>query len=359
MARNKVLGLLLCVLICSNSAYAQKFVWDVDFKFGLDNREYAGMELGAPSFTTFGAVFVPKVGLSFGEGHSLMIGADAERYFGQANPKMRIDPMLYYQFEGPHLQAYAGAFPKKKLAGDYPLAFFDDMSYFDPVVEGTLLRYTGNTWLLEATVDWLSCYDKNKRERFAVYSYGRKDFKFFRLGYFMLMHHFSVSGTLKNVVDDIWLYPFAALEFGNMTPLSKLGLRVGWIQTFQNDRINNTGYVYPGGFQGEFTIEKWGVGISETIYLGKNLHPFYSTLDSEGNPYGGELYFGSRFYGVDSGIYNRLEAYYAPNIGRFLTLKASFVVQYDGYKWGTQQLVRLIVNLNNLQFPKKTACDNG
>ena len=102
-----------------------------------------------------------------------------------------------------------------------------------------------------------------------------------------------------------------------------------------------------------FAIEKWGVGFSETLYLGKNLQPFYSTVDQAGNMYGSELYFGDRFYGTDSGIYNRMELYYAPNIGKYLSLKISFAVHYDGYGWGTQQLARLVVNLNNFQFPKK------
>lgn len=349
MRIRSVIPVFMLLFATSSGLYAQKLLWDVDFKFGLDNREYAGMET-SPSFTAFGAILAPKAGLGWGNGHSVMAGAAIERYFGQVSPLLKVSPLLYYQYEGRHFNAYAGALPMKKLSGDYPRAFFDDMLFFDPVLEGALFRYGSDTWELEAAVDWLSCLDTDVRERFAVYSYGRKDFAFFRMGYSMMMHHFSISGTLKNVVDNIWIYPFLRLDFSGMTPLSQLFLKAGWIQTFQNDRANNTGYVLPGGFQGEFAIEKWGVGISETVYAGGNLQPFFHTPDAKGNIYGTELYFGDRFYGTDSGIYNRTELYYAPDIGRFLSLKISFAVHYDGYGWGTQQLVRLIVNLDDSQF---------
>ena len=70
--------LLLSLGFCSRPLLAQQLLWDVDFKFGFDNREYASIET-EPSGTIFGAVLSPKVGLGFGEGHALYAGVDAAK----------------------------------------------------------------------------------------------------------------------------------------------------------------------------------------------------------------------------------------------------------------------------------------
>ena len=57
--------LLLSLGFCSRPLLAQQLLWDVDFKFGFDNREYASIDT-EPSGTIFGAVLSPKVGLGFG-----------------------------------------------------------------------------------------------------------------------------------------------------------------------------------------------------------------------------------------------------------------------------------------------------
>ena len=69
---------------------AQQLLWDVDFKFGFDNREYASLDI-APSETIFGAVLSPKVGFGFGEGHALYAGVDAAKYFGRTAPELSLE----------------------------------------------------------------------------------------------------------------------------------------------------------------------------------------------------------------------------------------------------------------------------
>ena len=86
--------------------------------------------------------------------------------------------------------------------------------------------------------------------------------------------------------------------------------------------------------------------------------PFYHESDIAGNIYGGNLYYGDVFYSTDSGIYNRLEISYKYDFKDFLSLKVASVHHYDGYGWGWQQLVQLVVNLNNFQFPVKSKAYN-
>lgn len=345
---------ILLFLFAPSVIYGQKFLYDVDFRFGLDNREYARM-CYSPSKTIFGAILAPKVGIGWGNGHSVYVGGDLKRYFGKTAPKYDVSLLAYYQYDGPSLDITAGAFPRKRLAGEYPSAFLDDAVFFDTVMEGAAASYTGKTWKAEAALDWLGMVQGGTRERFAAYAYFRKDFSFFYGAVSFMMHHYAGSEKVSGVVDNLWLYPYIGFDFSGITPLSVLDIRAGWIQTFQNDRVNETGFVNPGGFQGEFVIEKWGVGLSETIYLGKSLQPFFNSTDRAGEVYGTSLYLGNTFYGTDSGIYNRLELYYSPSIpkvSRWLSFKLSFAAHYDGYGWGWQQLACLVVNLNQNLFRK-------
>ena len=85
---------------------AQQLLWDVDFKFGFDNREYASLDI-APSETIFGAVLSPKAGFGFGEGHALYAGVDAAKYFGRTAPELSLEALLYYQYDGRYFRVNA------------------------------------------------------------------------------------------------------------------------------------------------------------------------------------------------------------------------------------------------------------
>ncbi|HIZ87040.1 MAG TPA: hypothetical protein IAC03_02635 [Candidatus Coprenecus pullistercoris] len=345
--------LILAALSAPLALNAQKLLWDVDFKFGFDNREYMKLTT-SPSNTTFGAMLAPKVGLGWGEGHSVYAGVDIYKYFGQSDPALSFDYLLYYQFDGKYFKANAGAFPRKRLSGHYPKAFFDEHYFFDGNIEGALLSYTRKWWRIEGAVDWVGCMDEVTRERFSVYSYGQAGAPWLNLSYSFMMTHYAGSGRISGVVDNVWLYPHLSSDLSAFLPRNMyMNIRAGWLQTFQNDRVSGDGYVLPGGFQGEVSIEYWGFGISNTVFAGDNLMPFYYTEDALGIAYGSDLYYGDLFYSTDSGIYDRLEISYHYDFKDFLRLKVASVHHYDGYGWGWQQLVQLTVNLNNFQFPSR------
>ena len=69
------------------------------------------------------------------------------------------------------------------------------------------------------------------------------------------MYHHAGSETVRGVVDNILIYPFAGADFTHYLPqFSALYFQVGWLQTFQNDRAYVGRYVTPGG------IPVWSVG---------------------------------------------------------------------------------------------------
>ncbi len=349
-----VTALVLALTAVSRPLAAQQLLWDVDFKFGFDNREYAPLE-EYPSGTIFGAVMSPKVGLGFGEGHSLYAGVDAAKYFGRTSPELSVNVLLYWQYDGKYLKANAGAFPRNRVTGHYPSAFFDDSYFFNTGIEGVLVNSTRKWWRIEAVADWIGCRDWDTRERFEVYSYGQAGAPWLSAAYTFKMLHHAGSESVGGVVDNVWLYPHLASDLSGLLPRRMTaGLRVGWIQTFQNDRIRNQGYVLPGGFQAEARIGYYGFEIYNTIYAGDNIMPYYYSTDMAGVMYGDNLYTGSIFYSTSSGVYNRLEISYHYDFRNFLRLRVASVHHYDrGRGWGWQQLIQLTVDLNNFQFPSR------
>ncbi|MBO7283497.1 MAG: hypothetical protein IIY14_02710 [Bacteroidales bacterium] len=345
-------ALVALLLLVSVSGFGQKFLWDVNFKSGFDNREYKNLET-AQSATLFGLQFEPAVGLGWGEGHSIFAGGYLMAHYGARNPRYTVLPEIFYQYDGEHFRANAGIFPKRKAKGDYPKVFLGDNRYYGVPFQGALLAGKGETWMAEAILDWVGRIDKTSpstRERFMVYTYATKSFGPFYVSFAGLLYHYASSEEVKGVVDNIWIYPYVGLDFTKWIPLQKMDLRAGWLNTFQNNRITGEGYQNPGGFQMELDIKKWGVGVDNTLYLGGNLHPLYYEVDAAGAMYGEILYLGDPYYSTDKGIYNRLELYFEPKIGNFMKLRVSSVHHYDGSGWGWQQFVKLIIDLNNISI---------
>ncbi len=345
------IGLLLPV-----SLQGQNLLWDVDFKFGFDNREYSQSQ-NIPSGTHFGANCIPKVGLGFEERHSIYVGMDFNRHFGKINPSYSAKALLYYQYAGDHLFINAGAFPSKNRKGYYPYAFQGEYRFFDNVHEGALISYTDHGWLAEATANWTGLQQEDNRERFLVSAflqYQNIDFPYLYPAVSFMMHHYACSKKALNVVDNVWLFPYIGVDLSSLL-LAKMKLngKFGYIQTFQNDRRTETGYVRPGGFNGELTFEYKGFGVRNLLYLGKNLQPFFESEDGNGMQYGTDLYLGSQFYGTRSGVYDRVDLYYTYHLNDMLNLSVISAQHYDGYHWNWQQLVKMTVNLNNFNFKKK------
>lgn len=348
---------LLALGLCSQPLTAQRLLWDVDFKFGFDNRENASIDT-EPSGTTFGAVLSPKVGLGFGDGHALYAGVDASKYFGRTAPELDLEALLYYQYDGRYFKANAGAFPRSRLSGHYPAAFFDDRYFFDTNIGGVMVNYTRRWWSVEAVADWVGCLDETTRERFEVYFYGHAGAPWLSAAYTFKMLHYAGSSTVRGVVDNVWVYPHLASDLSEFLPdRLSLGVRAGWILTFQNDRIRGAGYISPGGFQAEVSFGAYGFRVYNTVYAGDNLLPYYYRTGRDGVMYGADLYTGSLFYSTDSGVYDRLEISYQYSFRDFLNLRVASVHHYDGYGWGWQQLIQLTVDLNNFQFPVRQRAD--
>ena len=371
-----------------DSTRAVGFAYDVNFEMNFDNTEYRTSLY--PSMTIFGARLTPAVGLSVGQAngmrHRLMAGIDVMKDFGRnpvgpeqiavaegesaSNPEASTrqnnwnlfgEILLYYKwdasFRKTDLTMTAGIFPRS-TAATYPRAFFSDSHcFYDNNLEGLLFQFKRPESYYEVGIDWMGMFGKYRRERFMLFSSGKSRIKpYLSLGWYFTMYHYACSEVASGVVDNVLANPYVDFDFASMTPFQRLSLTLGWLQGAQQDRKLVGKYVFPCGGEAEFEIRKWNVGIVDRLFVGRNMMPYYDTLDPGGYKYGADLYPGDTMYrlyedgNVSSlGIYDRLEVYYEPRIASFLDLRVELAVHFHstGYS-GFQQRLSLIFNLQNL-----------
>lgn len=324
---------------------AQRITVPVSLGFDtwFDNREYKS-EL-TPDQTLFGLKATPQIGIGWNEEHSIMAGTDIWADFGGHDAKRRSELILYYKYSGERFEAYAGVFPKRSALGDYPAVIFSDsLSYYDSNFEGALFRYHGMRGYVELGCDWKGMIGERERERFQLFSSGKLliGSGAFNIGYYLSVFHYSHSYSETGVVDNVIMYPYAGVDIGyflGQRAFQVFNLRVGWIEAYQNDRRFDSKAHYHGGFQAELRLQKWGVGIYNTLYAGMNLMPFYDR-------YGTGVYTGEAFYRTENDIYNRLEVYWNAVDRREMKLKVGSVHHYDGRKWGWQQRLTFSIMLD-------------
>ena len=147
------------------------------------------------------------------------------------------------------------------------------------------------------------------------------------------------------MVDNIIANPYLGARF---SAYFDFDVRLHYIQTLQRDRANEDKFRTPKGAMLQLRMEKWGLYLDEQLYVGDDLQPYYSSFRSDAFPYGygGDLYASERFFGTEDGIYNNTKIGYVRSFfGDTLSVNAFIAMQYDGYKWGTKQVVQLSVRL--------------
>lgn len=349
-----------------------RFAYDVNFDFNFDNREYYKSDFSS-SMTIFGARLTPSVGIEVEGGHKIMAGVDVMKDFGsgatvasQNDDGLFHELTLYYRcdrkFGKTGMTLYAGVFPRRMTDGAYSRAFFSDsLKFYDNNLEGLLLKFVRPQARFELGCDWMGKFGEGRRERFMVYSSGRGNLTpTLSLGYSAYMYHFAGSVEVSGVVDNILVNPYVGFEFGHLWGLQTVSARIGWLQGFQNDRKHVGHYVFPCGAELDVEVKHWSLGVRNSLYYGTDMMPYYNCLDSGGYKYGGSLYPGDPFYRVHDdgtagpGIYDRLEFFWEPAVGRFLTLKVGAVFNFhdDGYS-GCSQVVRACFDLHALLNRKK------
>ncbi len=359
------------------------FAYDVDFGMNFDNREFSRSDF-SESMTIFGARLTPSVGIMIpqhvhGVSHKLMLGIDIMKDFGasplhpgldgpqdetasrQNNLNLFDEITLYYKldkrFENTGLEMYAGIFPRKNMEGSYSEAFFSDsLKFYDNNLEGLLLKIRRPKSYYEVGCDWIGRKGYARKEKFMIFSSGESNVTpWLKLGYAGYMYHFAGSKKARGVVDNILLNPYLRFDVGDRMGLQEFSLRLGWLQAMQHDRVFVGHYVFPRGGEFDLTVRKWNISIGNRLFYGTDMMPYYNSTDAAGDKYGSRLYLGDPFYRIHDegsaapGLYDRLDIFYEPHIGKYLDIRIGACFHFHDMKYsGCRQIVAIMFNLNEL-----------
>ena len=345
MFRKVIISAVALLLSFSALAQSEKLYIDTDFNFDFDNTEYSGSNI-APSETLFGITLAPALRYEWGEKHSLSAGVNMQKMFGSARFLDDINLIAYYQFRNENYGAVAGLFRRDKLMGRYSEAIFSNAWLVDNrVVQGLALQYTDKNGFAELVADWNGMYSAERREQFRIFFSGEGRFaKVMYAGASASMHHYANRADFRhNVVDDIVISSYVGVAFNAFFDFD---IRLGYLQSLQQDRLAGGGWQTPMGGELIFRMSRWGVFISNNLYVGNDLLPLYNSLGKEGTPYAADLYAADPFYRTESGIYNRTGIGYERNFWKErINVKAEFVLKTDGEKLYNQQIISLGVNI--------------
>lgn len=360
----KKLLLVTLSLLCAGMVSAQSIIAGVDFATRFDNREYTNNDFGE-SQTLFSARLMPYVGVEWMEKNRLVVGVDMLQNFGQHNGERDpflsdVKPLIYYQFKNRNVQANGGIFDRRELMGDYSRAFFSDSTaFYHNRFSGFLGHYVStqrNDTYVEMAIDWEGMYSKESREKFRIVSGGRYTLeRGFYFGYAFSLFHFAgtkVDEDAKaddNVTDNLLMNPYVGWKFNAYFDFD---VKAGFLFAPQRGRSVDNNWKKPCGAQIDFVMQRWGIKLENNLYLGQNLQPlrYYTANSMTGATYGNEgLYAGESFYATTKHIYNRtMIGYDRRFFNNTLGVVAGMVFHYDGTGVGTQQVVKLSVNLEKL-----------
>lgn len=343
------------LLSCVWDGRAQEFVWNADFDFRFDNREYGDpSKMVAPSGTLFGANLRPEAGLGWGYGHRLMLGTTIPADMGSENFMGTPELLAYYAYDGKLFRPALGLFPRSRLMGRYSNAFFSESyRFYRPSVEGMLVQYVKRHWFVELACDWNGLRSPTRREMFTILFAGEARRGLSYAGYTATLHHHAASDTARGVVDNGLAALYVGIDLSSLWYGVEFRAHLSYLQAYQNDRLHIGTPVMPNGVEFDLMMSRDGVGLHNTFYKGKDLMPYWDLPyeDAAGHSYGESLYAGDPFYRVgNSGFYNRLEFYWEPEMKDGLTLRISSVHHFDGDHWGWQQVIALSVNIGSEMF---------
>lgn len=319
-----------------------KLLYNVDFLFFFDNREYDRCPQYQRSQTLFGARLSPEIGVgifdSITGNHRIMAGCSYIQPIGANYKDAKVLPTLYYQFNKRGFGVHLGMFPFTKMIEDMPdYLQYDSIVYFHPNVQGALFNYQDRRGFVELMADWRGMWSKDTRESFRVALNGRYSYKWFFVGGRAMMNHLACySPESENppvgVCDDLMGSVYFGFDMGKrvgVTPLDSFTIRANYILSFENDRAASKRSMPQGGLLEIFLRWKW-IGFRNVTYYGQPqlpLYPDYHALLNQGDPF-----YQAKFY-------NRSDLFFYIYNNSFVNVFASANFHVADGTFTTQQQV--------------------
>ncbi len=345
--------LLLLVVVTSSmlmpiSGQESVFV-GVNFDTFFDNREYSqGSGATSESFdddsgTLFASRFTPFVRYNWSEVNNLVVGCELIENFGLVDSKFVAStlPLIYYKYESEGVRAASGIFTRDLIHEEsYSRAFFSgDYLFNNNLLSGFMGSYSAGASFVELVIDWEGMRSELSREKFRLLSAGRHYFGDLYYGYAATLFHYAKQddGVHTNIVDYSALNMMVGYNYSGALDVN---CKVGAFITAQRDRAEGeASWQTPAMAELMVELKYNGLFISNELYLGKSVNPFF---DGEGY----ELYTNECFFRGEGGVYNRTAFGYANSFfDDSVTINSAVALHYDGYAVASQYIVDVGVKL--------------
>ena len=299
------------LIIFTNIIYAnaQELEGNISVHAFADNREYDNSNRF--SQTIFGTRFSPEIGIKIDSAHRIRVGFNALHEFGSPKFAVKIDPVIYYQYQKDKWDFYIGTFPRQNLLSDYPRAILKDtLAYYRPNVEGMLVNYQSRYGNQNIWIDWTSRQTEFDRETFLFGLSGKyKTGLFFSEHYAMMFHNAGPGIDIPG--DHIQDNGAAAINLGldlsTKTFLDTLTFKIGGLISFERTR-SVSDWQTPKGYLLELHAGYKRFGFKNSFYKGE----------------GHNLIYGDQFYTAKT--YNRADFLYTPI--KFKNVTGQFIFSF-------------------------------
>ena len=293
MNTKKVIYLIVIFSLISFILKAQKLEYGLKFDGIADNREFFSKYNDAE--TIMGSRVALTLGSTIDSIHQFRGGLSYFYECGSQLGEMPPTLILYYKVEKNKWGYLMGAFPRKENV-IFPNAMISEKhEYFNPTVDGLLVKYTSKSSRLNLFADWVSRQDSVRREQFMAGFFGNQNYKgFIAEEYFYLFHN---AGRIMrepgvNMEDTMGACFLLGYDFSSNVPLSVLTVKTGILTSAYRNRGNGLGFDINTSSYSEIVADYKGFGVEAYMKFG-NQHHF-----SHGDKYYNRAknYVRTRFY---------------------------------------------------------------
>lgn len=318
-------------------AKGQQIEGNISFHGFADNREYS--KSGRYPQTIFGARVTPEIGVLIDSTHRIRLGVSYLHEFGTQHISKPVRPVAYYNYLKNGLDFKIGMFPRHEYLDDYPKVILSDtIGYYQPNIEGILLKFKNSRIEQQLWIDWNSRQTVLNREQFMVGISGKVKLNpvFYFKHYAVLWHNAltKVSSPNEHIRDNGALSVYFGADFSNKGWLDSIHVNVGGIVNY--DRLRNVyDWSFPKGFLNEIYLEHHKFFIRNTFYKGESM----------ALPYGDVFYTSKQYDRLDIGWiplrYNGLEGRFTVGLHfseGVMDNQQQFILRYNvGYKSGNKK----------------------
>lgn len=349
MIKKSYILTILCILglmATTVPSLAQKFVYDLDFLFYFDNREYHSPYSDAQ--TLLGVRLSPEIGVALtdksGGSHRIMGGVQYGQPLSKNFRDAKLMPTLYYQYEQKGFNLHFGAIPYRKLMRPLPEFYLSDsLSYAQPNLQGALIQYVGKRGFVELYCDWYGLQSRTTREAFQLMIDGEFRTKILYAGSYLSLSHLANKAAPEprlGVSEKFSVNPIVGVNLSPITPLDSFTVQAGYLLAYNRERETHTEYT-SHGFHADLYLQWRFLAIRNSFFYGENFMPFYSYL-------GAEFHRGNPFF--QSELYNRTDLIVYLFRKEFVECRFAWNIHYiPDCKLGHQQQIILSFNLGKVK----------